>query len=402
MLRLRVAATLLLTLHLIVLLWVAWGLPISPTEAKIFFAGHDLVHIMMHLGKNLAPSADFINIRIPFLLLHLINLFLFYQLSRRLLKDEVSVIVSVLIFLFLPGIVSSAVLASSTGLILALYQLFLLQWLNNRKNAAMALLPLFLVVDRSSVVILFALFLYSIYRKERGFALWTLTLFSLSLLIYGFDVQGKPKNYFADTVGLYAAIFSPFLFLYFFYSLYRILIKGEKDIIWFVSFIVLVLSLLFSIRQKIAVQDFAPYVVVAVPLMVKIFFQTYRVRLPIFRRRYQYLAALVLGVLAINTVLLLFHKPLFLLMQEPKKHFAANFYFPYWCAKALKRDGFYKVRVSDKELMYQLEFYGVKSDEDMVLSHRCLSDECKKVSIRYRNRELESCYVSKINSLVNK
>ncbi len=400
MLKARVVATLVLTLHLLVLFWVAWGLPIGPTEAKIFFQGHGAVHSLMHLGKNLFPNADFINIRIPFLFVHLINLYLFYRLSLLILRDELTVIISVLIFLFLPGIVSSAVLASSTGIILALYQLFLLLWLSKKEMVAMVMLPLFLLIDRSSVVIFFALFAYSLYKRERGFALWTFVLFVTALSLYGFNVQGKPKNYFGDTIGLYAAIFSPFLFLYFFYSLYRILIKGEKNIIWFVSFTVLVISLIFSIRQKVPIQDFAPYVVVAVPLMVKIFFQTYRVRLPIFRRRYQYLAALVASVLIVNTALLLFHKPLFLLMKDPTKHFAANFYFPYWCAESLKESGISNVKVEKRELAYQFEYYGIDNKSEYLLREKSCPG-CKKVSIRYRNRELKSCYVSKINSFGN-
>lgn len=400
MLRIRVAAALVLTLHLLVLIWVAWGLPISPAEAKIFFESHDIVHAMMHFGKSLFPDADFINIRFPFLFVHLLNLYLFYKLSSLILDDELSVVISVLIFLLLPGIVSSAVLVSSIGLILALYQLFLLFWMGGNKRAAMALLPLFLFIDRSSVVLMFALTIYALFKRERGFAVWTMLLFGAALWLHGFDVQGKPKNYFADTIGLYAAIFSPFLFLYFFYSLYRVLIKGEKSIIWYVSFVVLMLSLLFSIRQKVAIEDFAPYVVVAVPLMVKIFFQTYKVRLPIFRRRYQYLAALVTSVLIINTAILLFHKPLFLLMKDPTKHFAANFYFPYWCAESLKESGISNVKVEKKELAYQFEYYGIGNKSEYLLRERSCSG-CKKVSIRYRNRELKSCYVSKINSFGN-
>ncbi len=398
--RLRGVATLLLAFHIPVLLWVAWGLPIGPTEAKIYFTGHDLVSAMMHLGSSLFPESDFLNIRVPFLAIHLLNLYLFYLLNTILLNDRTSLVISFLIYLFLPGIVSSAVLASSTGTILALYQLFLILWLKERRIAACLLLPLFLLVDKSSVVLYFALVVYALVRKEKWMLGWVLLLFAVALWKYGFSVQGKPKNYFADTIGLYAAIFSPFLFLYFFYAMYRILLKGEKNIIWYVSFTVLVVSLLFSIRQKIPIQDFAPYVVVAVPLMVRLFFQTYRVRLPQFRRRYLYLAGVVLGVLALNTMVLLFHKPFFLLMKNPERHFASPFYFPYWCAEALKRAGIVRLRLDESDLSYQLRYYGLLPGGTFELvENPC--DGCKKVSIRYRNRELKSCYVSKINSCEN-
>ena len=400
MIRIRAAVTLILTLHILVLLWVAWGLPIGPAEAKTFFIGSEPVAYMMHLGKTLFPDNGFLDIRLPFLFIHLINLYLFYRLSIILLKDEIPVIISVLIYLFLPGIVSSAVLASSTGIILAFYQLFLILWLKKRRIIAMALLPIFLFIDRSCVVLYFALVLYALFRREKDFLAWSSLLFAFALWKYGFSVQGKPKNYFADTIGLYAAIFSPFLFLYFFYAMYRILLKGEKSIIWYVSFSVMLISLLFSIRQRVPIQDFAPYVVVAVPLMVRLFFQTYRVRLPQFRRRYLYLATAVLGILALNTLVLLFHKPFFLLMKEPEKHFAAPFYFPYWCAKALKQSGIQSINSGSGDLAYQLRYYGITSNDKYILKEKPCN-ECKKVSIRYRNRELKSCYVSKINSSEN-
>jgi len=134
--------------------------------------------------------------------------------------------------------------------------------------------------------------------------------------------------------------------------------------------------------------------------MVSLFFKTYRVRLPQFRKRYLYLAATVVGVLVLNTTVLLFHKPLFLLMKDPEKHFAAPFYFPYWCAQALKRAGIRGVDTEKTDLAYQLRYYGIASESGLILNEKPC-ERCKKVSIRYRNRELKNCYVSKINSSEN-
>lgn len=179
--RLRLFVSILLFVHLVVLIWVAWGLPIGPHEAKIFFGEPNIVSMLMHFGKNLWPSLDFINIRIPFLLLHLLNLFLFYNLSRVVLKDDVSVFTSFVIFLLLPGIVSSAVLATSTGLILALYQAFLLLYLKRKKLWAYLLLPLLLFVDKSCVILYFALFTYALWRREIPLLVVTILLFGISI-----------------------------------------------------------------------------------------------------------------------------------------------------------------------------------------------------------------------------
>ena len=393
----RFFVSILLFIHIIILIWVAWGLPIGPNEAKLYFLGQNIVSFLMHEGKELFPDLDFLNIRLPFLIIHLINLILFYYLSKLFLKDEIALFTSFIIFLLLPGIVSSAVLATSTGITLAVYQGFLILFLKRKKIEAYILISLLLFIDRSSVVLYFALFTYALWRREVAMLLFISVILGASISIYGIEMHGKPVNYFADTIGLYAAIFSPFIFLYFFYSIYRILLKGDKNIIWHISFTVLVLSLIISLRQRIPIQDFAPFVIVAIPLMVKLFFNSFRVRLPQFRKRYFAMAILVFSVLVLNTLAMLFHKPIFLILKDPQKHFAAPFYYPYWCALALKKEGIDAIQVKKEEFQLQLKYYGILPDSKYELKSNSCRD-CKKVSIRYKNRDLKSCYVSKINN----
>jgi hypothetical protein len=387
----------LLLFHISILVWVAWGLPIGPSEAKLYFLDQNIVSILMHTGKELFPNLDFLNIRIPFLAIHLINLILFYYLSKLFLKDEIALFTSFMIFLLLPGIVSSAVLATSTGITMAIYQGFLILFLKRRKVEAFIFISLLIFVDRSSVILYFALFTYALWNRKVSMIALSSILLGASISIYGIEMHGKPVNYFADTIGLYAAIFSPLIFLYFFYSIYRILLKGDKNIIWHVSFTVLVLSLIISLRQRIPIQDFAPFVITAIPLMVKLFFNSFRVRLPQFRKKYFAMAVVVLSVLIVNTFVLLFHKPLFLILKEPQKCFASPFYYPYWCALALKDAGISHVKVHKREFQLQLKYYGVLSSDEYELNSKICKD-CKKVSIRYKNRNLKSCYVSKINN----
>jgi len=388
---------LVLGLHFPVLVWVAWTLPIGPHEAQTYFNGHDIVATLMHMGRSLFPHADFINIRFPFLIIHLINVALFYRLLHLLLKDESARMLSLIIFVLLPGIVSSAVLATSTGIILALYQLFLLFCLKERKILAYAVLPIFLFLDKSSVILYFALLTYALWHRRVALLMISGTLFGLAVMTYGIQVHGKPVNYFVDTVALYAAIFSPLVFLYFFYAMYRILLKGRKSLIWHISFTVLLLSLLLSLRQKVPIADFAPYVIVALPLMTALFFKSYRVRLPMFRRHYFLTAVVVVGVLALNTLMLLFHRPLFLYLDKPKKHFASKFYFPYWCANALKEAGIKEAGSPKKTLARQLFYYGIKTSQKIMVSYHPLGRKDTAVTIRYKNRPLGKCYVSKIN-----
>jgi len=395
--RIRFFVTLLLLLHVGLLLWVAATLPIGPHEAKIFFTQQTPVARLMQLGYHLFPQTPFLNIRAPFLVLHLVNLFLFYRLSKLLLKDEVQLYTAFVTFLLLPGIVSSAVLATSTGMILAVYQAFLILYLQKKRWAAYALLPLFLLIDKSCVIFYFALLTYALWGRHSRLLLLSATLFAVAVSLYGINMHGKPVNYFVDTVALYAAIFSPLLFLYFFYAMYRILLKGEKNIIWHISFVVLLLSLVISLRQRIPIEDFAPYVIVAIPLMVQLFFRSFRVRLPQFRTRYLYAVVLVYAVLVLNTLILFFHRPLFALLKNPRHHFAASFYLPYWCAEALKDEGIRKIRVDSVKLAYQFRFYGIAPTGSLRLTRQPL-EKARSVTIRYKGHRIERCYVSKINN----
>ena len=142
-------------------------------------------------------------------------------------------------------------------------------------------------------------------------------------------IPSRPTGHFAEIFGLYAALFSPFLFLYFVYTLYRILLRNKKNILWVISFTALTFSLLLSIRQRVALTDFAPYVMIAVPLMVWIYYQSVRVRLPQFQKIYKNAFYVVFAMLIFNTLVILTHRFTYYLSDENPKHFASRLYKPY-------------------------------------------------------------------------
>jgi hypothetical protein len=47
---------------------------------------------------------------------------------------------------------------------------------------------------------------------------------------------------------------------------------------------------------------FAPYVVIAIPLMLKTFLHSYRIRLKQFRKVHNIIAILIIGMLALNVI----------------------------------------------------------------------------------------------------
>ena len=138
----------------------------------------------------------------------------------------------------------------NNGIIVIFFSLlFTYLYLKEYKVASHLVLIVCLFIDNSFAIFYIALFAYAIMKRKTDLLILTLILFSASMYLYGFDTGGKPKEYFIDTLGVYAIVFSPLLFLYFVYAMYRILIKEEKNLLWYISFFSLVVSLLLSLRH---------------------------------------------------------------------------------------------------------------------------------------------------------
>jgi hypothetical protein len=211
--------------------------------------------------------------------------------------------------------------------------------------------------------------------------------------MYGFDVGGRPRGYFLETFGLYASIFSPILFLYFFYALYRVGLKEEKDLYWYIAFTSLGLSLLFSLRQKVNIVDFAPFVVIAIPLMVKLFLHSFRVRLKIFRGKHILFAKVMLSVLILNFIILLFNKPLYLIIDNNKNHFAYKYHNIKELAQQLKENNITAIMTDKKNLQNRLKFYGIEYGNKYFLYQKKPEYYDKEFDIKYYNKIIKSYYL---------
>jgi hypothetical protein len=124
--------------------------------------------------------------------------------------------------------------------------------------------------------------------------------------------------------------------------------------------VALVASLILSVRQRISITDFAPYVILSVVLMVDIFNRSVRVRLPEYQKRYRQGFQVVMMVLVATALSIVFHKTLFAVLKDPKSHFAYRLYQPFWLAQELKSQNVNCYDTSDRGMQYQLRFYGIE------------------------------------------
>lgn len=393
----RLFLLLILVISSALLTYGAQSISISNDEANIFFNETNLVHYLAVYSTQLLGQNDFA-LRLPFILLHLASIVLLYKIGKLFLKKRIDRIVSVALYAFLPGVNGVALLVNSGIVVIFLSLLFTYFYLKEWKVASHSVLIICLFVDNSFAILYIALFVYALMKRKTDLLILTLILFSASMYLYGFDTGGKPKGYFIDTLGVYAIVFSPLLFLYFVYAMYRILIKEEKNLLWYISFFSLVVSLLLSLRQKLLLEDFAPFVVLAVPLMVKVFFNSYRVRLPAFRKLHMFFFILVLITLFINTMLSFFNKPLYALMNEPSKHFAINYNIAKELSHALKAKNIHKVIVKDDKIALRLKFYGIERGGAYKLTNQKEIDEgFEQIDIAYYGKTVRTFYLYRIN-----
>jgi hypothetical protein len=178
-------------------------------------------------------------------------------------------------------------------------------------------------------------------------------------LAKGIEIGGRPSGHFVEIFGLYATVFSPLLFLYFFFAMYRILLRGKKTLIWYISFTALAFSLLLSIRQRVYITDFAPYMMIAIVLMLDIFNHSIGVRLPQFQKRYRQGFIVVMSFLVFTVLLIVGHKALYFILEDSKHHFADRIYRPYFLAKKLKSQGIECYDGAQGRERYQLRYYNI-------------------------------------------
>lgn len=384
----------ILALFFVVLVFVANSLSISYDEALNVLVNKSVLSYITKTTTSIFGNND-ISIRLPFILLYVFSVILMYLLTKDYFTKEIDRLTNVLIFMFLPGVVSASLLINSSIVVIFCTLVYLYYYKVYSKHNYY-LLFFFLFVDNSFAILFLALFFYSLSKKENNLLIISLILFGLSMYIYGFDTTGKPRSYLFDTFGIYASIFSPLIFLYFFYSLYRVGIKGTHTIYWYISITALVFSFLFSFRQKVYIEDFAPYVVISIPIMLKLFLHSLRVRLPEFRTIHYKIVKLTIFLLFVNTFLIIYNKPFYLLLDNPRKHFAYDYHFAKEISEILKENKIDNIKMFDKKLQKRLEFYGIKKGDDYLIS---LDDSINydfKFTISYFEKELFDIYVYKI------
>ncbi len=373
---------------------VEYSLSISYKEALNLFVNESVLSIITNISTYIFGQND-LALRGPFVIFYVLSSFLMHKITKNYFKYEKDRFINIVIFMTLPGVLSASLLVN-TAIIVIFFTLIYIYYYQTYQKHLYVILPFLLLVDNSFAILFLSLFFFSFKTKDRLLLYLSVTLFFLSLYIYGFSTDGKPKGFLIDTVGIYSAIFSPVLFLYFLYAIYKVAFSKDTNLVWYISFTALILSIIISFRQRVYIEDFAPFVVIFLPMMLKMFLNAYRVRLKEFRKAYNILAILIIFMLFINVFLTFINKPLYYVLPEPKKHFVYQYHFAKDLSKELKAKNINNIIVDDNELALRLKFYQIEVGDRYFLSTKEFYNYDEKIAINYLGKDIFFVYIKKL------
>ncbi len=371
---------------------------ISYEEASLLYGDFSVLSSLTSLSLNLFGQND-LALRFMMILFHLLSAILMYEISKRYIPLERNRLWLLLVFLLLPGVVSAAIIVNSAGMLI--FGLLLFVYLSEKipQRYLNVLLLLYALTDVSFVYLFLGLAVYYSMNKQKYNLVYVLALYMLTSYLYGFEVTGSPSGHFLDTIGIYSAIFTPIIFIYLFYALYKRYFTSKLDMLWCISATALILSLVLSFRQRIPLENFAPYLIIALPLAAQSFISSYRVRLKVFRKRYKLAFVLSFIFLISNTLLVFFNKELYVFMQNPKNHFAYEMHVAKELSNILKERDILCL-TTDEKMQTRLKFYGVTKCKDILLVEKNIrAEKATSVTISYKNSVLYRADVTIINNI---
>lgn len=384
----------LVALHALLLVYFTSQLSISYYEANIYFNDNDFLHYIINFSTFLLGEND-LALRLPMIIMHAIGAFLYYDVSKSMFKKQSDKLWNLVIYLLLPGINSAGIMVDGAGLVLFLLLVFLFVY-KHKRNLAYYLLPLYVFIDASFAFMYLAFIFYAMDRRRPSLLIASLLLFGASMYMFGIEIGGHPKNYFLNTLGIYAAIFSPIVFIYLMYALYRFGVKEERTLLWYLGTTAFIFSMLLSFRQQLKLEELAPYIIVATPIMVKTFLSSYRIRLREFRRKYRLLLLVGMGFLILSTLSIFLNKYLYLVISKPSRHFVYKNHIVKELSYELKKMDVNAVITRSERLQLRLKFYGISKDYNMNLTKTIPSFNSRTVTIRYVGVETAKYYVTKL------
>lgn len=364
------------------LLFMISEISISGKEINALLSARDShLFSFVALCLEIFGSNDYA-LRGSFLALHCVNMLLMYNLSRLYLKKPSDSLLLMALYALLPATNLSAILLYKSGFIL--FALLLICYFQMRFSRPPYIsIFVFGLLDLAFSAVFVALCAFAIKKRKTKTFIASILGFGINMFLYEESIGGIPKAYCLDLLGSIAMLFSPFLFLYYVYTLYAAVARRKEDsLMVYIATSGLILMLLLSLRQKVDITQFTPLLLVGFPVLAFGFFSDIRLRLKQFKRRFRIRMSFIIATLLLETILLFGNKITYIFSSKP------NFAYPYYVAKdlanELKSHNILAIKTQDSSLALRLGFYGVGMG-----SGACLYEKkpkgyrSEKISIEY-------------------
>lgn len=348
----------LVTFYIALVVSLAYFVPIAPHEAKLFYTSNDIVSRLMHIGSDYFYGT--FGIRAFFVFSGILSIGLFYIVAKDYLKNSHDAMSATTIFAFLPAIIIAGAVANISILILLFLLLYLIAHIRKWYPLEILSATALWYISDGSIIFFVALAFYSIMVREwRTMVISILFISTLYFEHRWIEVGGKPIGHLVETFGLYGTVFTPFLFLFFIFTIHSIWLREPRNIIGYIAFTAFLISMLLSIRQRIIIVDFAPYMLIAIMPMLARYLISLRVRLPQFQSRYKRGFWLSISFLFVGLFIIISTPIAFYITNKSPYSFTNKIYKPYLLAQKLKNEN--KQCYATKELKerYQLQFYNI-------------------------------------------
>lgn len=389
---------LILGIDAIILFLQTSQMSISYEEALLIYESTSLLSTMVRFSLDTVANNDF-GLRLVMILLHILSVLLMYLISKRYIYTERNRLWLILIFVLLPGNISAAVVVNDAGLVIFGLLLFVYLYEKLPQLVLNILLLVYSLIDISFAYLFLGLAVYYLNIKKNYNFLYVIALYLLTSYIYGFEISGIPTGHFLDVIGVYSAIFTPIIFIYIFYTLYRRFFTSNVDMLWFISSTALIISLVLSFRQRVSIEYFAPYLMVALPLVAQSFISSYRSRLKMYRTRYKLIFTVSFLFLFLNTVVVFANKELYTYLKNPQKHFAYEVHIAKELAEELKKRNILCI-TTNEEMQLRLKFYDIgKCQLNSLVELKIDTDKVVNVTVSYKNTPVYKANVTKINNI---
>jgi hypothetical protein len=334
--------------------------PYSFSEANILFS-KDITIESLLVGYIYTFTDNYFFLRLPFFIISVFSLYFFTKVTEGYFKAWSSYYnLSIFVYLLTPGIFLSFILVNYATIPIFLTLMFIYAYNKNIKILELLSLVLLFFTHSAQFVLFVAVAIYSYKDKKMWLVVVSLVMILLSSITSKYAINGVPKGHLTQLIGIYAAIFSPLLFVATVFALYKNATSKSRDLLATIAIVAFTLSILLSIRQKIRITDFSVFFVIAAPLVVLQFKNSLEVRLPEFRKSYYLVCKIILLVLLLETFTVVMHYPLYKFSTNRNWIIDNSIYELPNVVKSLKKRNIKcKKKISNKtKALYK--YYGIK------------------------------------------